>query len=103
MRERVESLDRRRISNQGVGDGLSRTFELLVTPALFAGLGLLIDRWLGLTPVVTVALGVFGVVGTFLSFWYRYDANMRRHEAELAARRAGGPAGRPGGVSGRAA
>jgi Flp pilus assembly protein TadB len=103
VRERVKLLDRRKGANQGVGDGLSRSFELLVTPALFAGIGLLADRWLGVTPILTVVLGVFGVVGTFLSFWYRYDASMRREEAELAARRAAAPVGGPASVSGRAA
>lgn len=78
--------DRRQL-NKGIGDGLSRSLELIVTPALVGGIGFGLDRVLGTTPLFTIVLGVFGLVGTFLSFWYRYDREMRTLEAQRDAER----------------
>ena len=75
------SLNDKRALNQGFGDGMSRAFELVATPAVFGGIGWLIDRAAGTSPVFIVALGLFGTVGTFVRFWYGYDAEMRSHEA----------------------
>lgn len=75
------SLNDKRAMNRGFGDGMSRAFELVVTPALFGLLGLGIDHLAGTSPVFVVALGLFGVVGTFVRLWYGYDAEMRSHEA----------------------
>jgi hypothetical protein len=72
--------DRRDLYN-GFGNGLSRAVELALTPALFGGLGWLLDRWLGLFPVLTLLIGFLGVVGTFVSTWYRYEADMKAEEA----------------------
>ncbi len=66
---------------QGLGDGFSRAFEVALTPAIVGGIGFLIDRWLGTMPWFTVGFTVFGVVGTFLRFWYTYDAEMSVHQA----------------------
>lgn len=71
----------KRAMNRGLGDGMSRAFELVATPALFALVGLGIDRLVGSSPVFVLAFGLFGVVGTFVRFWYGYDAEMRSHEA----------------------
>lgn len=86
--------------NRGFGDGMSRAFELVATPALFGLAGFGIDHVTGTTPVFVVALGLFGVVGTFVRLWYGYDAEMRSHEASSrwAPRSADGrgvPAGDP--------
>ncbi len=75
------SLNDKQAMNRGFGDGMSRAFELVVTPALFGLLGLGIDHVAGTSPVFVVALGLFGVVGTFVRLWYGYDAEMRSHEA----------------------
>ena len=87
------SLNDKRAMNQGFGDGMSHAFELVATPLVFGGIGLLVDRLAGTSPVFVVVLGLFGVVGTFARFWYGYDAEMRSHEAEARwARRDAGAA-----------
>ena len=75
------SLNDKRAMNQGFGDGMSRAFELVATPMVFGGIGWAIDRVAGTSPVFLVILAVFGVVGTFVRFWYGYDQEMRSHEA----------------------
>lgn len=80
----VFSSNDKRAMNQGFGDGMSRAFELVATPFVFAGIGWLIDRVAGTSPVFVLVLGAFGVVGTFLRFWYGYDAEMRTHESSGA-------------------
>jgi F0F1-type ATP synthase assembly protein I len=67
----------------GFGNALAKAFELVATPAVFALLGWLLDRWLGTEPVfmLTFALVVFGyeVWKLFLG----YGAAMDEHEARL--------------------
>jgi hypothetical protein len=77
----VELHERREVYN-GFGDGLARAFELALTPALFGGLGWLLDGWLGLAPLLTIVLFLFGVAGTSSMAWFRYEAEMRRVEAD---------------------
>ena len=55
--------------------------------ALFFGIGYGLDRWLGTGPWLMVVFTLLGGVGYFLKFKYRYELEMQRHEAELAARR----------------
>jgi len=83
-------LAERRAVYNGFGDGLARAFELALTPAIFGGIGFLLDRWLGLAPLLTILLFLFGVVGTSYMAWVRYDAEMREQEqdAPWAKRRA---------------
>jgi F0F1-type ATP synthase assembly protein I len=76
----VFSPNDKRAMNQGFGDGMSRAFELVATPLVFGGIGLLIDRLAGTAPVFVVCLSAFAVIGTFLRAWYGYDAEMRSHE-----------------------
>ena len=54
-------------------DSLGRGMDVALTLLAFLGLGALIDRWLGIFPVVTI--------GTFVRMKYVYDATMERHEA----------------------
>jgi F0F1-type ATP synthase assembly protein I len=68
---------------RGYADTLSRAFEFALTTAIFGGLGALVDRWLGTSPVFLVMLLLLGVVGQFARLWYAYDAQMRQHEATL--------------------
>ena len=65
----------------GFGNGLSRAFELAVTPAVFGGAGYALDRALGMVPVFTIALLVLALVGMFVRLWYGYDTEMKAHEA----------------------
>jgi hypothetical protein len=68
---------------------LSRAFEFALTTAIFAGLGLVLDHWLGSSPIAVIALTLLGVVGQFARMWYAYDAQMRQHEAALPSAAAG--------------
>ena len=72
--------DRRDLYN-GFGDGLSRAFELAVTPVVFGFFGFLADRWLGIVPVLTITAAVFALCGGFVRMWYAYDAQMKVHES----------------------
>ena len=49
--------------------------------SLFFGLGFLLDRLLGTTPMFMIVMTILGAVGVFVRFWYRYDAKMTEHEA----------------------
>jgi len=64
----------------GFGDALARGFELAVMPLLFGGIGFLLDRWLGLLPVMTIVLTLFCLVGLGVRMYYGYDAEMKAHE-----------------------
>jgi hypothetical protein len=61
--------------------------DVALTLLVFLGLGALIDNWLGLFPLFTIALVLFAAVGTFVRMKFVYDATMERHVAALLARR----------------
>lgn len=71
----------------GFGNALSRAIEFVAVPLIFAFIGHLLDGWFGIEPVLTVAFGVFGVVGITLSFWYAYVAAMEAEEAKAPWRK----------------
>lgn len=73
-------LREKRELNNGFGNALSRAFEIAVTPAVFAGLGWLVDRVLGTQPIFMIVLLVFAIVGMFVKLWYGYDAEMRARD-----------------------
>lgn len=79
--------ERRHLYN-GFGNALSRGFELVVTPMVFALGGWFLDRWVGTTPVFTVVLGVFGFAGVVTRMYLQYVAAMAEHDAALPSRRA---------------
>lgn len=60
----------------------SGSFELALLPMLFGAIGYGLDRWLGLLPLLTLGLGIFGVIGVFTKLWLGYDREMRQHEQE---------------------
>jgi F0F1-type ATP synthase assembly protein I len=64
------------------GEGSTHAIELVLTPLVLAVAGIFVDRWLGTAPVFTVALCAFGVVGSFATTWYRYEARMKRLDVE---------------------
>jgi F0F1-type ATP synthase assembly protein I len=76
----VDVRERRDLYN-GFGSGLQRAFELAVTPAVFGGLGYLVDQWLDCRPIFTIAALVVALVAMFIRFWYAYDGEMKAHEA----------------------
>jgi F0F1-type ATP synthase assembly protein I len=83
----VDQNDKRDLYN-GFGDGLAVAFEFAVTPAIFGGLGYLLDRAIGTLPVFTIIFALFCLVGMFVKIWYAYEASMREQEARA-------PWGRP--------
>jgi hypothetical protein len=76
----VDDLKGRQQLYNGFGDSLSRAIELVVTPLLLGLLGLLLDHIFGLTPVLTIALSVFGIVGVSVKMYYAYDRDMQAHD-----------------------
>jgi F0F1-type ATP synthase assembly protein I len=79
--ERVDLRERRELNN-GFGDALSRAFELAATPAIFAGLGWLIDRQVGTSPLFLLILFFLAIIGVGYMTWFRYEEEMREHEAD---------------------
>jgi F0F1-type ATP synthase assembly protein I len=72
---------------------LARGMDIALTLLVFVVLGWLLDRWLGLFPVVTIGLTLFAAIGTFVRMKYTYDATMERLEAERRAARTAANAG----------
>jgi F0F1-type ATP synthase assembly protein I len=86
LREKVAGLTRAAVPPQGdlyngAGEGLSRAFELALTPAIIGGFGYLLDRWLDLLPVFTIVFFLVGMGGVIARMYYAYDAKMAEHEA----------------------
>ncbi len=86
LREKVAGLTRAAVAPQselynGAGEGLSRAFELALTPAIIGGFGYLLDRWLGLVPVFTIIFFLIAMGGLMARMYYGYDARMKEHEA----------------------
>ena len=75
--------DRQDLYN-GFGDGLSRAFELALTPAVFGGLGFLVDSWVGTTPLFMIVFLFFAVAGVGYMTWHRYETEMQAKEQEAA-------------------
>jgi F0F1-type ATP synthase assembly protein I len=73
---------------------LGHGFDAAFVVVLFFGLGFLLDRILGTTPLFMIVMTILGAVGVFVRFWYRYDARMAQHEAERAAKSAAQTAAR---------
>ena len=64
-------------------------YELVVTPLLLGLFGFWLDGVIGIRPVLTIALAVFGVVGASASFYLRYRHQMgEATDQVLAARNA---------------
>jgi len=59
-------------------DALSRAFEFAAGPVVMGVIGWLIDLAAGTGPLFLVIFAVFGVVGSFVSFYYRYQAETAR-------------------------
>ena len=68
--------------NQGFGNALGLAVEMVGTPMIFGLLGLLLDRWLGTSPLFTLVLFLFGVVGMAVKTYYAYVEKMKREEAD---------------------
>jgi hypothetical protein len=82
----------------GTGDGadgyaqtMGRGFELTLTLVVFGGLGWLVDRVVGTSPLFTLGFGLLAFVGVALKLWIAYDLEMRQHdEGAIWSRRPSG-------------
>ncbi len=72
----------------GLDDGFSKAFEIAFTPVIFCGIGYVVDRVAGTTPLFMIVLTVFAVVGMFVRLWYRYDDAMKAEQSKTLATRA---------------
>ena len=59
-------------------DGLSQAFEFAAGPVVMGLIGWLVDLALGTGPLFLIVFAVFGVIGSFVSFYYRYQAQTAR-------------------------
>jgi F0F1-type ATP synthase assembly protein I len=66
--------------NQGFGNALGLAVEMVGTPMIFGLLGWLVDRWAGTSPLFTLVLFLFGVVGMAVKTYYAYVEKMKREE-----------------------
>ncbi len=80
--------DKRDLYN-GFGDALARAFEFVGTPAVFGLFGWLLDRRLGIVPVLTITFAVLVLVYEFWKMGSRYTAQMKVHEARRQGTRLG--------------
>jgi F0F1-type ATP synthase assembly protein I len=77
--------NRRRLLAPGIGDTMARGFEWAATIAIFLGLGYVLDRVFGTTPLLMVVLFVFALVGQTVRAFLHYGDEIDR---EMKARRA---------------
>ena len=52
------------------GDGVVKAFEVVLTPILFALIGVAIDQRLNTAPLFTLGLLFFGIAGMTIKLWY---------------------------------
>jgi F0F1-type ATP synthase assembly protein I len=76
----VDQTETRRDLYQGFGDTFTRSVELVVSPMLFAALGLLFDRLFGTSPVLAIVFGVIGFVGGCLRAYYAYVERVKTQD-----------------------
>jgi F0F1-type ATP synthase assembly protein I len=67
-----------------LSNGMHRStgsFELVLSPLLLGLVGLVLDRWLGTTPLLIVILAIVGLIGACVNLYYGYKHQMDEHEA----------------------
>ncbi len=64
-------------------DGVTAAFELVLTPALFAFLGYLVDQWTGVGHLFVFIFGGVVAVYEIWKLWYTYTERMKALEAGL--------------------
>lgn len=75
------------MTNSRTDDTLGSGVESGLMLVVFAGVGLVIDRWLGTVPWFTIGLLFLGAVGVFYRLKSRYDVQMDAHHATRTAQR----------------
>jgi positive regulator of sigma E activity len=61
-------------------DAFAHAGAMVLFPVLLGLLGVVIDRALGTQWVFTALLATLGVIGSFASAYYRYQARMAQHD-----------------------
>jgi F0F1-type ATP synthase assembly protein I len=72
----------RRSAQPGGVDGIGQGTEIAVGILVFFGIGFVVDRVAGTTPIFMIVFTVFCAVGQFVRMWFGYDARMRSLEAD---------------------
>jgi F0F1-type ATP synthase assembly protein I len=72
-----------------VDAGLGQGMEMALTLCVFLGLGWLVDRTAGTSPLFMVILVVFAMIGQSARMWFTYDARMKMLEEERRRRASG--------------
>lgn len=80
------------VRHELLDDRSANGIELAVTPLVFGAIGWGLDRLFDTTPVFTIALALFGLVGIVLKMWFAYDADMAAQEATASWRQGTGRA-----------
>ncbi len=65
----------------------SGSYELVLGAVIFGLFGLLIDRWLGTTPLFILTFTIAGFAGAAISIYYRYKHRIAQLQEESAALR----------------
>jgi hypothetical protein len=78
----TDKLKERQELYNGFGDTFTRGIEIVLVPVIFGAFGYLLDWVFGIVPVLTIVIGLIGVVGVAVQQYYRYSAQMEVHEAE---------------------
>lgn len=73
--------------NAGAGQAYSMAFELVMTPAIFAVLGWLLDRAIGVSPLFVIIFPVIVFVYELWKIWRQYNARMEELESNIPTRR----------------
>jgi len=70
-------------------DSLGHGMDAVIMLALFMLAGFGLDRLFGTTPLFMIVMIVFGAVGLFLKFKYRYEARMDELDEQRRAHTTG--------------
>ena len=91
----MDDLKGRQELYNGFGETMVRGVEFAVTLVVFGGMGYVLDRIIGMVPVLTIAFLCFAVAGLGVRSYYAYEAKMRGIDAASPwAPRTGGSNGR---------
>lgn len=85
-------LSAKRELNQGFGYALNAAVELVVSPALMALVGWLLDGWLGTRPFITVFFAAFTLAYVVWKQYVAYQGSMDREQDRLLGRPSDRPA-----------
>ena len=55
---------------------------MVITPVLLGFLGAWLDSIVGISPILMIVFAALGVVGAFLSAYYRYEKRMVEHSRD---------------------